>query len=113
MLVVPGIKSGEFKNNHSDFFFNPFTRLQKGFSEQVCIQKIRIDSATALREAGQGRKASNCDIVSCFQPKPEIRGNLRCEVFKRFLRWESVIGSIDADCLENLRIFCKAISIEA
>src|SRR5262249_429052 len=112
MLVIGLPKTRELEHEQTDIGTDRFTRLQEAFREKLGIEEILIRFPGKVAKTIEVRKFFHGDGIGHFEPEEKIFRHLIRQAFQVLLAGEGIIGGIDANRLEDFRIFAEAIPVE-
>jgi hypothetical protein len=101
----------EARDSVSGVFSERFAGLQERFRKQLGIQEVFIGLASQVNEAREIRKLLYHDGVGHLKREQEPVRGLANHSFQVLSAGKIVIGRVDADRFEDLRIFGKAVRL--
>src|SRR6185295_5802011 len=107
------MKLRELNHEQADVLPERLAGLEECGREQVGVQKILVWLPSARPKSWQVREFLNGDLIGHFEREKEIGRHLRGQTFEVSLIRKSVVGGIDANRFEDLRVFGQTQFLKA
>lgn len=91
---------------------NRLARFEEGATEQLSVQEVFIRFAGANSKAIEVRKLLQRDFVGDLETKLKIRRNFFSQTSEILVAGKRIVGRINANRLEHLRVFAQAVPLK-
>src|SRR5437899_5311397 len=111
-LIVTRPEARELEHQHAHFLANGFARSEERRREQVGVQEIPIRLSGLCTETVELGKLFDGKRIGHLEAESETVRHLICQPLQILVTRKIVIRRIDANGLENLRVFAQAVTLE-